>query len=60
MPSSTNKRNNVKTEGNIYPQLVTLEMINKCKEIAKSNTNKPKKQCEKEGRGLMPKDPVVE
>ena len=39
LPSSTNKRNNVKTEGNIYPQLVTLEMINKFKEIAKSNTN---------------------
>ena len=55
LPSSTNKRNNVKTEGNIYPQLVTLEMINKCKEIAKSNTNKPKKQYNNYyfGKGLL-------
>ena len=55
LPSSTNKHHNLKTEGNIYPQLVTLEMINKCKEIAKDNITKPKKQYDSYyfGKGLL-------
>ena len=37
------------------PQLVTLEMINKCKEIAKDNITKPKKQYDSYyfGKGLL-------
>ena len=31
------------TDGNIYPALVTKEMVDKCREIAQNNINKPKK-----------------
>ena len=31
------------TDGNIYPALVTKEMVDRCREIAQNNINKPKK-----------------
>lgn len=31
------------TDGNVYPALVTKEMVDKCREIAQNNINKPKK-----------------
>ena len=43
-PSSISSINKLSTEGNVYPAIVTLDMIKKCKEIAKQNIYKPKKQ----------------
>lgn len=55
VPSGLNGYNNPKTEGNVYPAIVTLEMISRCKEIAKDNINKPKKQYNNYyfGKGLL-------
>lgn len=55
VPSGINGHNNLKTEGNIYPAIVTLEMIERCKEIAKGNIYKPKKQYNNWyfGKGLL-------
>ena len=44
LPSSTESKNVLKTDGNIYPALVTKEMIEKCKEISKKNIIEPKKK----------------
>jgi DNA invertase Pin-like site-specific DNA recombinase len=44
IPSKEGSRMKLKTDGNIYPALVTLEMIEKCKEIAKKNVIEPKKK----------------
>ena len=35
---------NLKTDGNVYPALVTVEMVEKCKEIAQKNIIAPKKK----------------
>ena len=35
---------NIETDGNVYPALVTLEMVEKAKEIAKGNIILPKKK----------------
>lgn len=43
-PSSISSNSKLSTEGNVYPAIVTLDMIEKCKEIAKKNICKPKKQ----------------
>lgn len=55
LPSSMNGYNNPKTEGNVYPAIVTMEMIDKCKEIASDNITKPKKKynCYYFGKGLL-------
>lgn len=55
LPSSTNGYNKLKTEGNVYPAIVTLEMIERCKEIAEGNISKPKKQYTNYyfGKGLL-------
>lgn len=55
LPSSTNGYNKLKTEGNVYPAIVTLEMIERCKEIAEGNVSKPKKQYTNYyfGKGLL-------
>lgn len=55
MPSSTNGFNKLKTEGNVYPPIVTLEMIERCKKIAEGNIYKPKKQYNNYyfGKGLL-------
>ena len=44
VPSSEGSRMNLKTEGNVYPALVTVEMVEKCKEIAQKNIIAPKKK----------------
>lgn len=55
LPSSMNGYNNPKTEGNVYPAIVTMDMINRCKKIAFSNKNEPKKKysCFYFGKGLL-------
>lgn len=54
-PSSFSGLNKLKTEGNVYPPIVTIEMINKCKEIAKGNILLPKKKYDNYyfGKGLL-------
>lgn len=42
--SSEGSRMKLKTDGNVYPALVTLEMVEQCKEIAKKNIIEPKKK----------------
>ena len=44
VPSGDGSRMNLKTEGNVYPALVTVEMVEKCKEIAQKNIIAPKKK----------------
>lgn len=44
VPSAEGSYTKLKTEGNIYPALVTIEMVEKCKEIAKKNIIEPKKK----------------
>ena len=44
VPSSEGSRMNLKTDGNVYPALVTVEMVEKCKEIAQKNIIAPKKK----------------
>lgn len=44
VPSADGSRMKLRTEGNVYPPLVTLEMVEKCKEIAKRNIIEPKKK----------------
>lgn len=44
VPSSEGSRMNLKTEGNVYPALVTVEIVEKCKEIAQKNIIAPKKK----------------
>jgi DNA invertase Pin-like site-specific DNA recombinase len=44
LPSSVDNKMNLKTDGNIYPALVTVDMIEKCKEISKKNIIEPKKK----------------
>lgn len=44
VPSADGSYTKLKTEGNVYPPLVTLEMVEKCKEIAKKNIIEPKKK----------------
>lgn len=44
VPSAEGSYTKLKTDGNIYPALVTIEMVEKCKEIAKKNIIEPKKK----------------
>ncbi len=55
LPSSSNGYNKLRTEGNVYPAIVTLEMIERCKKIAEGNVYKAKKQYNNYyfGKGLL-------
>ena len=44
VPSADGSYTKLKTEGNVYPPLVTLEMVEKCKKIAEGNITLPKKK----------------
>ena len=44
VPSADGSYTKLKTEGNVYPPLVTLEMVEKCKKIAEGNIILPKKK----------------
>ena len=44
IPSAEDSPMKQKTDGNIYPALVTVEMVEKCKEIAQTNIIEPKKK----------------
>ena len=44
VPSGEGSKVKLKTEGNVYPPLVTLEMVERCKEIAQKNIIEPKKK----------------
>lgn len=44
VPSAEGSYTKLKTQGNIYPPLVTVEMVERCKEIAKGNVILPKKK----------------
>ena len=44
VPSGEGSKVKLKTDGNVYPPLVTLEMIERCKEIAQKNIIEPKKK----------------
>lgn len=44
VPSAEGSYMTLRTEGNVYPALVTVEMVEKCKELAKKNVSLPKKK----------------
>ena len=44
LPSSEGNKNKLRTEGNVYPALVTKEMVDKVKEISQKNVIEPKKK----------------
>lgn len=44
LPSAEGSYTKLKTQGNIYPALVTVEMVEKCKELAQNNIIQPKKK----------------
>lgn len=44
LPSSEGNKNKLKTEGNVYPALVTKEMVYEVKEISQKNVIEPKKK----------------
>lgn len=44
LPSADGSKSKLKTEGNVYPALVTMDMIERCKEISKKNIIEPKKK----------------
>ena len=44
LPSSEGNKANLRTEGNIYPALVTKEMVDKVKAISQKNIIEPKKK----------------
>ena len=44
VPSGEGSKMTLKTDGNVYPPLVTLEMVERCKEIAQKNIIEPKKK----------------
>lgn len=55
LPTSSNGINKLKTDGNIYPALVPISMIEHCQKIAEGNVTKPKKQYNNYyfGKGLL-------
>ena len=44
LPSSVGNKNKMKTNGNVYPALVTKEMVDKVKEISQNNVIETKKK----------------
>jgi DNA invertase Pin-like site-specific DNA recombinase/predicted RNA-binding Zn-ribbon protein involved in translation (DUF1610 family) len=44
VPSGDGSKITLKTDGNVYPPLVTLEMVERCREIAQKNIIEPKKK----------------